>query len=559
MSQLNNYDENLLNSRCGSSSSNLNVINLGIARTDPVLYSEMYASTMVNASQLPEFVIEASNQHGYELAADCINPYYLELEGDIHALALIDLDKEGLSEYKPFLENYLNSCSQLDRNRYYEIQNSNNDYCDYLNENDDDDDYILWSNQIIENDEIMIYQEEEAEEEEEISQSKSILNTVRKKKNNKSQISKKRLRKYLNNKTNNIKDNKIYKLKTFPVRKQEKITQQLPVKVSIALDLIDLGKSLLLDELSQDRIKHALALFNLERQGLSQYKPFLDNYLTNCSQIDKDMFYGLDINNNDNKNKSKINNNNNNTNNKRNSIVSKKNHHDLVRTMPRTVEIKYDKLDHMLICKSISDKLLNDKNYLISLFNSGNISNLIASKCRNYFFKFLKRQLVDSNSLIIDKPLNDPNNSLFIQHELFNEYKLYMKNCLFELANNSNKFNNSSNECQLQLYTEPEQQQQQQQQQICDYSDFKPITINYLGTYHRIKWEMNITQKPLVKLSFRNERNYLNRLKYFNDYKQFLANIFYLKTLPKTIIIVLIQPIKLKNKKNKSITKSISI
>jgi hypothetical protein len=544
MSQLNNYDENFLKSS-SSSSSNLNVINLGIARTDPVLYSEMYASTMVNASQLPEFVIEASNQHGYELAADCINPYYLELEGDIHALALIDLDKEGLSEYKPFLENYLNSCSQLDRNRYYEIQNTNNDYCDYLNENDDD--YILWSNQIIENDEIMIYQEEE----EEISQSKSILNTVRKKKNNKSQISKKRLRKHLNNKTNNIKDNKIYKLKTFPVKKQEKITQQLPVKVSIALDLIDLGKSLLLDELSQDRIKHALALFNLERQGLSQYKPFLDNYLTNCSQIDKDMFYGLDI------NKSKINNNNNNNNknninNKRNSIVSKKNHHDLVRTMPRTVEIKYDKLDHLLICKSISDKLLNDKSYLISLFNSGNISNLIASKCRNYFFKFLKRQLVDYNSLIIDKPLNDPNNSLFIQHELFNEYKLFMKNYLFELANNSNRFN-SSNECQLQL--EPEQQQQQQQQ-ICDYSDFKPITINYLGTYHRIKWEMNITQKPLVKLSFRNERNYLNRLKYFNDYKQFLANIFYLKTLPKTIV-VLIQPIKLKNKS--IITKSISI
>ena len=86
-----------------------NIVNLGISRADPEKYSEMYCSTMVNASELPEFAIESSKLHGYVLASDYTEPYFMKLEGDIHALALIDLDAEGLSEYKPFLENYLNT------------------------------------------------------------------------------------------------------------------------------------------------------------------------------------------------------------------------------------------------------------------------------------------------------------------------------------------------------------------------------------------------------------------------------------------------------------------
>jgi hypothetical protein len=106
-------------------SSETEIVNLGISRADPEKYSEMYFSSLVHASQLPDFAIESSKQNGYILAADYKEPYYMELEGDVHALALIDLDAEGLSEYKPFLENYLNTCSEQEKQKYMEIKASN--------------------------------------------------------------------------------------------------------------------------------------------------------------------------------------------------------------------------------------------------------------------------------------------------------------------------------------------------------------------------------------------------------------------------------------------------
>lgn len=46
------------------------------------------------------------------LAADHKPSAIYELEGDVHALKLVDIDKEGLSEYKDYLKNYFNDQDQ---------------------------------------------------------------------------------------------------------------------------------------------------------------------------------------------------------------------------------------------------------------------------------------------------------------------------------------------------------------------------------------------------------------------------------------------------------------
>ena len=53
---------------------------------------------------MPKFVLDIKTPNGLVLAADYIyNPIY-ELEGQVDALKLIDLELEGLSEYKPQIE-----------------------------------------------------------------------------------------------------------------------------------------------------------------------------------------------------------------------------------------------------------------------------------------------------------------------------------------------------------------------------------------------------------------------------------------------------------------------
>jgi len=78
--------------------------NLGVERADPHTYAQKYNSTLMYPNQMPEIADEVKIIHGIPLAADLSSKYYMELEGDIHALAMIDLDKEGLSEYKPYLQ-----------------------------------------------------------------------------------------------------------------------------------------------------------------------------------------------------------------------------------------------------------------------------------------------------------------------------------------------------------------------------------------------------------------------------------------------------------------------
>lgn len=71
---------------------------LGVIRANPAEYVERFGSTLKQASELPDFVKEIRPPPGVVLAADS-RPAVAQLEGDLAALSLIDLQSEGLAEY----------------------------------------------------------------------------------------------------------------------------------------------------------------------------------------------------------------------------------------------------------------------------------------------------------------------------------------------------------------------------------------------------------------------------------------------------------------------------
>ena len=73
---------------------------LGVVNANPVEYVRRYGEQLRVASELPAIVKSIPVPDGLVLAADYrYNPVH-ELEGDVEALRLIDLDAEGLSMYK---------------------------------------------------------------------------------------------------------------------------------------------------------------------------------------------------------------------------------------------------------------------------------------------------------------------------------------------------------------------------------------------------------------------------------------------------------------------------
>jgi Ca2+-binding EF-hand superfamily protein len=79
---------------------------LGVIRANPREYVERFRDTIRNSNDLPEIVCEIPTPGGIILAADYKPKNVHELEGDLDALNLIDLDNEGLSEYKQYLKNF---------------------------------------------------------------------------------------------------------------------------------------------------------------------------------------------------------------------------------------------------------------------------------------------------------------------------------------------------------------------------------------------------------------------------------------------------------------------
>jgi hypothetical protein len=99
--------------------------NLGIVKADPVFYSRLFSKSLVKTSDLPVFLKEI------QLPKDIIKKELQEPElyGDVDCLKLVDLDKEGLSEYKRYLESRNNSkkenlLGQIESNKRQKLRNN---------------------------------------------------------------------------------------------------------------------------------------------------------------------------------------------------------------------------------------------------------------------------------------------------------------------------------------------------------------------------------------------------------------------------------------------------
>lgn len=77
---------------------------LGVINANPVDYVQRYSESLKTSNELPDFITNIKAPEGLVLAADVKKTVPYELEGDIEALKLVDLDKEGLAEYKNYLK-----------------------------------------------------------------------------------------------------------------------------------------------------------------------------------------------------------------------------------------------------------------------------------------------------------------------------------------------------------------------------------------------------------------------------------------------------------------------
>lgn len=97
---------------------------LGVIRANPVEYGRRFGPSLTSASKLPSFVSAIKPPNGIVQAAD-VNPneYGKELYGDLDALRLINLEQQGLGQYRE----YLNKSGILtNNNNYNNYNNANN-------------------------------------------------------------------------------------------------------------------------------------------------------------------------------------------------------------------------------------------------------------------------------------------------------------------------------------------------------------------------------------------------------------------------------------------------
>ena len=73
---------------------------LGVAPASPADFVAQFGATLVEESQLPALAVSHFRAPAGEVLGAHWRPSLPKLVGDLHALALIDLDAAGLSEYK---------------------------------------------------------------------------------------------------------------------------------------------------------------------------------------------------------------------------------------------------------------------------------------------------------------------------------------------------------------------------------------------------------------------------------------------------------------------------
>ncbi len=67
---------------------------MGVVRANPSDYVDRYGDSLIESRNLPDFVQDIEAPDGLVLAAD--QEFDFALEGDVEALNLVDLEKEGL-------------------------------------------------------------------------------------------------------------------------------------------------------------------------------------------------------------------------------------------------------------------------------------------------------------------------------------------------------------------------------------------------------------------------------------------------------------------------------
>ena len=92
--------------------------NLGVVKANPLDYVRRFGGDLLNSNDLPDFVKQIRPPSGLTLAADhrrqrrrLVNQQQhqqqqeFDLYGDVHALRFVDLEREGLGEYRALVEN----------------------------------------------------------------------------------------------------------------------------------------------------------------------------------------------------------------------------------------------------------------------------------------------------------------------------------------------------------------------------------------------------------------------------------------------------------------------
>jgi len=75
---------------------------LGVEKIDPEVYKNKYIGTLIKTEDLPDFVKDLDRESGYTKYVSELADKH-ELEGDLEALKHVDLENEGLSEYRNYL------------------------------------------------------------------------------------------------------------------------------------------------------------------------------------------------------------------------------------------------------------------------------------------------------------------------------------------------------------------------------------------------------------------------------------------------------------------------
>ncbi len=98
---------------------------LEIINADPVDYVTRHGPNLIKSDDLPDFIKKIPAPSGIVLASDVsYSNNYSKLIGDIEALRLIDLKKEGLYEYESYVKET-------------ESMNSRSDQSDLISENEE--------------------------------------------------------------------------------------------------------------------------------------------------------------------------------------------------------------------------------------------------------------------------------------------------------------------------------------------------------------------------------------------------------------------------------------